>query len=221
MRIAKQSNGPTLKIPSVCISQLRRSLKDISNLDVHNTLRFLELSRKHKFTTLSGTTSPVLIISGQYKPTNLEDEESLYDPVLGPFMKRFMGKIRVFKEGSVLSEWIGKEAEKRAAEIELKSYSDPLTMWEDITGDGCPAKNVNLLGLGGDEHEVEAYQMALALRAWVGLIRGTGVQADKILADKDWTGRSAYSCYHQMQRQFKPSSSRMQRISHQKSLRGW
>ncbi|KAI6086643.1 hypothetical protein F4821DRAFT_278357 [Hypoxylon rubiginosum] len=73
-------------------------------------------------------------------------------------------------------------------QIDIKEAGSklPLEMWEGIRDKRTSPKHVKLLGFGGNEQSGEEYQMALALGAWVGLVRGTGGQADEVLADKDW-----------------------------------
>ena len=61
-----------------------------------------------------------------------------------------------------------------------------LQTWKDIIANGIRPQDVMVLGLGGGRLSALDYRFALALGARVGVVAGTGGQADEILANRHW-----------------------------------
>jgi hypothetical protein len=81
--------------------------------------------------------------------------------------------------------------DKRFCEIrftESKTFSpmEPLQYWIDIIASGIKANNVKLLGINGGKISAIEYRIATALGAQVAIIKGSGMEADKLLLDKKW-----------------------------------
>jgi hypothetical protein len=81
--------------------------------------------------------------------------------------------------------------DKRFCEIrftESQNFSpiEPLQYWIDIIASGTKADSVKLLGINGGKISAIEYRMALAFGAKVVIIKGSGMEADKILLDKRW-----------------------------------
>jgi hypothetical protein len=82
-------------------------------------------------------------------------------------------------------------ADKRYHEIRLTegedfSPNEPLQYWIDIITSGISPSGVRFLGVNGGRISAIEYRMALALGAKVGIIRGSGMEADTLLLDGDW-----------------------------------
>jgi hypothetical protein len=76
--------------------------------------------------------------------------------------------------------------EIRFTDAESFSFLEPLQYWIDITGSGIRASDVKLLGINGGILSAIEYRMAIALGARTGIIEDSGMEADKLLLDKDW-----------------------------------
>jgi hypothetical protein len=76
--------------------------------------------------------------------------------------------------------------EIRLTEGETFSPIEPLQYWIDIVSSGIETSEVKLLGINGGQISAIEYRIALALGAKVGIVRGSGSEADKLLADSDW-----------------------------------
>ncbi len=59
--------------------------------------------------------------------------------------------------------------------------------WQDILAAGIDPKSVLLLGIGGGSLSAVEYRLALALGASVAVVKGSGGQADTLIADPWWT----------------------------------
>ena len=82
--------------------------------------------------------------------------------------------------------------DKRFCEIRLiesKNFSpmEPLQYWIDIIALGFKANSVKLLGINGGKISAIEYRIAIAFGAKVAIIKGSGMEADKILLDKKWS----------------------------------
>jgi hypothetical protein len=82
-------------------------------------------------------------------------------------------------------------ADKRYSEIcftdgEEFSPMDPLQYWIDIILSGVSVNDVRLLGINGGRISSIEYRIALALGSKVGLIKDSGMEADRLLSDPDW-----------------------------------
>ena len=82
--------------------------------------------------------------------------------------------------------------DKRFCEIrftESKNFSpmEPLQYWIDIITSDIKADSVKLLGINGGKISAIEYRLATALGARVVIMKGSGMEADKMLLDKKWT----------------------------------
>jgi ppGpp synthetase/RelA/SpoT-type nucleotidyltranferase len=66
------------------------------------------------------------------------------------------------------------------------SALEPLQMWIDLTASGIPPQSVRLIGVNGGWISAFEYRLALALGASIGILAGSGREADALLADPDW-----------------------------------
>jgi ppGpp synthetase/RelA/SpoT-type nucleotidyltranferase len=66
------------------------------------------------------------------------------------------------------------------------SALEPLQYWTDLLAAGISPPQVRLLGLGGGEISAFEYRLALTLGAQVGVMEGSGGEADCLLADPEW-----------------------------------
>ncbi len=64
---------------------------------------------------------------------------------------------------------------------------EPLQMWIDLLASGVDPCQVRLLGIGGGAVSAVEYRLALLLGARVGVIAGSGREADRLLQDNYWT----------------------------------
>lgn len=81
--------------------------------------------------------------------------------------------------------------DKRYSEIrftdgEKFSPIEPLQYWVDIITSGNTPSGVKLLGINGGRISALEYRVALALGAHVAIVRGSGLEADKLLSDNEW-----------------------------------
>jgi ppGpp synthetase/RelA/SpoT-type nucleotidyltranferase len=63
-----------------------------------------------------------------------------------------------------------------------------LRNWSDILAGGIKPRDVLLLGFGGGALSAVEYRIALGLGASVGIVSGTGGEAEKLLMDPLWSG---------------------------------
>jgi hypothetical protein len=66
------------------------------------------------------------------------------------------------------------------------SILEPLTFWEDFWASGGDPARVKLIGFNGGKIAAVEYRLALALGAQVGLVHGSGREADLLLIDPLW-----------------------------------
>jgi hypothetical protein len=76
--------------------------------------------------------------------------------------------------------------EIRFTEGEDFSPTEPLQYWIDIIASGIESSHVRLLGIDGEKISAVEYRMALAMDAQVAVVKGSGMEADKLFLDKDW-----------------------------------
>jgi tetratricopeptide (TPR) repeat protein len=76
---------------------------------------------------------------------------------------------------------------------ELRHGSEPgftiaesLQAWADLIASGAGPNTIKLLGINGGEIAGAEYRVALALGCPVGIVGGSGREADRLLADGDW-----------------------------------
>jgi tetratricopeptide (TPR) repeat protein len=79
----------------------------------------------------------------------------------------------------------------RYSELRLTGGADfsplePLAYWRDLVADGLRLRDVRVIGIGGGRIAAIEYRLALALGAVLCIFRGSGREADEILADPDW-----------------------------------
>ncbi len=77
-------------------------------------------------------------------------------------------------------------SEIRYTEGDNFSVLEPLQYWIDIIASGIPLSRVKLLGLNGSTIAALEYKITLALGAYVGVVRGSGGEATKLLEDGAW-----------------------------------
>jgi tetratricopeptide (TPR) repeat protein len=65
---------------------------------------------------------------------------------------------------------------------------EPLAYWTDLVADGLRPRDVRVIGIGGGRLAAIEYRLALALGAVLCIFRGSGREADEVLADPDWAG---------------------------------
>lgn len=66
------------------------------------------------------------------------------------------------------------------------SEIDPIQAWTDIVAAGIPPSRVRLLGVDGGPMAGFEYRLAFALGATVGVVEGSGREADALLRDPEW-----------------------------------
>jgi tetratricopeptide (TPR) repeat protein len=66
------------------------------------------------------------------------------------------------------------------------SVLEPVTFWEDFWKAGGKPAEVKLIGFNGGRIAALEYRLALALGAQVGVVRGSGREADLLLSDPLW-----------------------------------
>ena len=77
--------------------------------------------------------------------------------------------------------------ELRRTSGERFSPIEPLQCWTDLAASGVSPEHVCLLGIDGGAVSAAEYRIGLALGARVGLIAGSGREADRLLADEEWS----------------------------------
>jgi len=65
--------------------------------------------------------------------------------------------------------------------------AEPLAYWRDFLACGVTPSQVAVLGIGGGDIAAFEYRLALALGAWVGILRETGREAAELLVDPTWS----------------------------------
>jgi predicted ATPase len=65
--------------------------------------------------------------------------------------------------------------------------AEPLAYWRDLLAADIAPAQVAVLAIGGGEIAAFEYRLALALGGWVGVLRETGHEAAKLLADPVWS----------------------------------
>ncbi|MCX6619547.1 MAG: hypothetical protein NTY38_00405, partial [Acidobacteria bacterium] len=73
------------------------------------------------------------------------------------------------------------------------SILEPIAYWEDLFGSGFKPGDVSLIGFHGGRLAACEYRMALALGARVGIVEGSGGEADALLASEHWKGHPGLS----------------------------
>ena len=89
--------------------------------------------------------------------------------------------------------------DKRYSEIRYTkgngfSVLEPLQYWSDIIASGTSPSQVKLLGLNGGTIAAFEYKIALALGAYVGVVRDNGGEAAKLLKDDAWSTSKMLVC---------------------------
>jgi hypothetical protein len=65
--------------------------------------------------------------------------------------------------------------------------SEPLQYWIDLIGSNVSPTSVKLLGIDGDNIAGIEYRLALALRARVAVVTGSGHEAARLIQDDEWS----------------------------------
>jgi len=77
-------------------------------------------------------------------------------------------------------------SEIRYTEGDSLSALEPLQYWTDIIASDIPPSEVKLVGVNGGTITATEYRIALALGAYVAVIKDSGGEAAKLLQDDDW-----------------------------------
>jgi len=107
----------------------------------------------------------------------------------GTLQEYYPGKLKTI--GYAPSSINDAEIDKRYSEIcftggIIYSPLEPLQYWADILRRGIKPSGVRVLGINGGMLAGAEFRMALAFGAKVGLIAGSGREADKLLMDEEW-----------------------------------
>jgi hypothetical protein len=86
---------------------------------------------------------------------------------------------------------VGTEIDGRYDELRRGSgraftIAENLQAWADLIASGAGPATIKLLGINGGEIAGAEYRIALALGCPVGIVVGSGREADRLLADVDW-----------------------------------
>jgi hypothetical protein len=167
--------------------------------------------KRLKSTASKPIESPVVIVAGGCN-SEVEDQMRAYRGLILEAFRVFKGTIISGGTTSGVSGLVGEAQQKyrstvRAigyvpkAKIDLldKRYSEirftegkdfspdePLQYWIDIVTSGIKSSDVKLLGINGGRISAFEYRMALALGASVAIVKGSGMEADKLFLDADW-----------------------------------
>jgi len=157
------------------------------------------------------TMPPVLIITGGCD-ANVEDRIRTYTKFLKEALSDFEGTVisggttaGVSGLAGVLQEYypgriktIGYAPNSKDAEIDERysevyytggddfSPLEPLQYWADILQQGVRPSDVKVVGVNGGLLAGAEFRMALAFGARLGLISGSGREADRLLMDTEW-----------------------------------
>jgi hypothetical protein len=77
--------------------------------------------------------------------------------------------------------------ELRRTAASLFSPLEPLTYWDELLRGGIRAPKVKLIGIGGGRVAGAEYAIGLSLGATLGIIRGSGGAADRMMSDAYWS----------------------------------
>jgi len=89
----------------------------------------------------------------------------------------------VLPEGSALD---GRFSEIRRTDNEGFTPAEPLQYWIDLITSGISPRSVKLLGIDGGSVAGIEYRIALALRASVAVVAGSGQEAARLVQDDEW-----------------------------------
>jgi ppGpp synthetase/RelA/SpoT-type nucleotidyltranferase len=81
----------------------------------------------------------------------------------------------------------GRYCEIRRTDGEGFNPSEPLQYWVDLIGSDVSPTSVKLLGIGGGSIAGIEYRLALALRASVAIVAGSGDEAARLIQDDEWS----------------------------------
>jgi hypothetical protein len=110
--------------------------------------------------------------------------------LIGEVQRNFPKVIRTIgyvpkAKGDLLDE---RFAEIRFTDGDEFSVAEPLQYWVDIVASGIEPRDVKVLGFNGGKISAAGYRIGLALGARVGVVKGSGLEADGLLLDCDWCG---------------------------------
>jgi hypothetical protein len=155
--------GPIVIVAGGCSSEVEAQMRNYQGL-------ILEAFRDLKGTIISGgTTSGISGLIGEAQQTY-------------PNTIRTVGYVPKTK-----TDFLDKRYnEIRFTDGEKFSPIEPLQYWIDILASGIKSSDVKLLGIDGGRISAIEYRTALALGAQVAIVKGSGMEADKLLLDNDW-----------------------------------
>jgi hypothetical protein len=84
------------------------------------------------------------------------------------------------------TETDGRYDELRRGSARGFTIGESLQAWADLVASGSGPAHIKLLGINGGEIAGAEYRVALALGCPVGIVVGSGREADLLLADVDW-----------------------------------
>lgn len=93
--------------------------------------------------------------------------------------------------GVIVDRDPGRYRELRTTGGDDFSPLESLQAWTDIAVSGLAPGQVKLLGINGGAVAAVEYRVALALGARVGILGGSGREADRLFADPDWSAAPA------------------------------
>jgi hypothetical protein len=167
MKANKSAYDP-IKVPVVIVAG-GSSFKVEARMQTYQKL-MLACFRRFKGTIVSGGTTEG--VSGLVGKVQQEYPNAIHA----------IGYIPRGKIGSVDKRY----GEIRFTEGENFTAAEPLQYWTDIVLSGVDPRKVKLLGINGGRISAFEFRIALALVAQVGVIKGSGSEADKLLQDRDW-----------------------------------
>jgi hypothetical protein len=155
--------GPIVVVAGGCSSEVEDQMRTYQEL-------ILETFRDFKGTIISGGTTSG--ISG----------------LIGEAQQKYQNTIRtVGYVPKTKTDLVDKRySEIRFTDSEKFSPIEPLQYWIDIIASGIKSSDVKLLGINGGRISAIEYRIALALGAHVAIVKGSGLEADKLLLDNDW-----------------------------------
>jgi hypothetical protein len=171
----------------------------------------MEQIKKHASTCCQSLEEPIVIVAGGCS-SEVESKMRTYRGLVLDVFRGFVGSIISGGTASGISGLIGEVqsenlktvrvvgyvpkakkglADRRYGEIRFTDGDDfsplePLQYWIDIVASCVEVPRIKLLGLNGGRISAFEFRLALSLGAQVAIVRDSGLEAEKILLDKDW-----------------------------------
>jgi hypothetical protein len=171
----------------------------------------LKQTKKLKSIACKQVRSPIVIVAGGCS-TEVEVQMSAFRGLILEGFRDFEGTIISGGTTSGISGLVGEAQQKNPNTMQAIGYvpktktdlldnrysqirftdgkdfslSEPLQYWIDIIALGIKSSDVKLLGINGGRISAFEYRFALALEASVAIVKGSGMEADKLFLDKDW-----------------------------------